>query len=160
MGSTRFMLKARFLSILLTVFLSLKHSTSVAQTTLTWKDFDRITYVEKTDSIYQDVSELPIFTEKLKKAETSEVLIKGYLFLIDISTNYYILKKDNKPIQFGCFSSQNKINDFVRVEFKDIEIPNLNQFTNKEVTIKGILELNDSDILSMPINIDSAEIVQ
>ncbi len=156
------MLKARFLVIHLTVLLSLQLSTSIAQTTLTWKDFDSITYVEKWDSTYQSLYLIPLFSKKLNELDGKEIIIIGYLFSFDILNDYYMLKSNEQKLSFGCDYSNTNTNtdEIIELNFKNLDSKYIGQFIDKKVTIKGILKLNDSDILSFPINIESAEIVK
>jgi hypothetical protein len=156
------MLKSRFLVILLTAFLSLKLSTSIAQTTLTWKDFDSITYVEKWDESYQAIFQSPTFPKKLIKLNKREIVIEGYIFALDTLSNSFYLKSNEKPVSFGCgySSNYNNTDEIIELNFKRIDLKYLSQYTNQKVTIKGRLKLNDNAILQMPLIIESTEIVK
>jgi hypothetical protein len=151
-----------FFFLLTLVALSVfKPNSSIAQTTLTWKDFDRITFVEKLDTAYQAIVKLPKFNNRLKALDGKPIIIEGYLLPIDISAGYYILKSNEKPISFGCgYSVGNNTDELIELQFINVDSTYLNQFNNKKVTIKGILKLNDSDILQLNLIIESAEIVQ
>ncbi len=156
------MLKEKFLFILLTVFLSLKLSTSVAQTTLTWKDFDSITFVEKWDETYQALFQFPTFPKKLIKLNKREIVIEGYIFSLDTLSNSFYLKSNEKPLSFGCgySSTFNNTDEIIELNFKKNDLKNLNQFIDQKVTIKGRLKLNDSEILHWYLILESSEIVQ
>ena len=151
-----------FLTLITLVVLSVfKPNSTNAQTTLTWKDFDKITFVEKWDTTYQATTHLPKFNKRLKALDGKQIVIEGYLLPIDISAGYYILKSNERPINFGCvYSPKGNSDELIDLNFKNTDSTYLNQFNNKKVTIKGILKLNDSDILQMNLIIESAEIVE
>jgi hypothetical protein len=151
-----------FFSLLTLVVLSVfKPNSTNAQTTLTWKDFDKITFVEKWDTTYQATTHLPKFNNRLKALDGKPIIIEGYLLPIEISAGYYILKSNEKPISFGCGNQiGNNTDELIELKFIKVDSTYLKQFNNKKVTIKGILKLNDSDILQLNLIIESAEIVE
>lgn len=152
-----------FFPLLTIVALSVfKPNSTNAQTTLTWKDFDKITYVEKWDTTFKINHLVPVFDNELKNFEGKKIIISGYLFSFDILNDYYMLKSNEQDICIGCDYSNTNTNTDVIIElnFKKTDSTYLKQFNNKKVTIKGVLKLNDSDILQWSLIIESAEIVK
>jgi len=152
-----------FFCIITLVVLSLfKQNSTIAQTTLTWKDFDSITFVEKWDTAYMANVQIPIFNNSLIALDGKQISIEGYIFSIDLLDDYFILKSNEKPISFGCGIPIESNTDFiVELNFNNNCNPkNILQHNNQKVTIKGILKLNDSEILQWYLIIESAEIVE
>ncbi len=118
--------------------------------------------MEKWDSKYQSLYLIPLFSETLNVLDGKEIIITGYLFSFDILNDYYMLKSNEQGISFGCDYSNTNTNtdEIIELNFKNLDSKYIDQLIDKKVTIKGILKLNDSDILQLNLIIESAEIIE
>jgi len=107
----------------------------------TWKTLSKISFVKKYDELMGFKVDMPVFGEEVKSLAGKTVTLKGYIIPVE---GY----KSHKEFVFSafpynmCFFCGGAGPETVMEVFADEAI----KYTADPITIKGVLELNDSDI--------------
>ncbi|CCG52540.1 Protein of unknown function precursor [Flavobacterium indicum GPTSA100-9 = DSM 17447] len=133
-----------------------KTSTSITKTvvaadTLTWKLLGEIKYVRKKHASYGEV-EFPLVNTKLKKLQSKQVVISG--FIVPIDNKNYALSKNVFAACFFCGKSGPET--IVGLKFKGAT-PKLK--TDTYLTVKGTFKYNETDVENWIYNMEQVEIV-
>jgi len=98
-----------------------------------------------------DVSR-PVFGEAIRKLEGKEITIKGYIVPVDTDGDYMVLS----ALPFNnCFFCGNAGPETVM----EIDLRKNKKLINKYVTLKGRLDLNNEDYLSLIYRLKNVELV-
>ena len=129
-------------------------SSMMAQTENVWKTLSKITYKKQMDEILGFNVDVPVFSDDIKAIDGQEIIIKGYIIPVE---GY----KSHKEFVFSafpynmCFFCGGAGPETVMEVYASEPI----KYSAKQVTIKGILELNDQDINRLMYAINKAELV-
>ncbi len=118
-------------------------ATTVAksQTEITWETLDDVTFTDKYSEEAQGYYYYPNFGNSVTALEGKQVLLKGYMLVIDPSKNIYILSRYPYASCFFCGSGGPE--SIVELQLK----PDHPKFKmDQRVIILGTLELNYDDI--------------
>ncbi len=130
-------------------------SSMMAQTENVWKTLSKITYKKQMDEILGFNVDVPVFGDDIKAIDGQEIIIKGYIIPVE---GY----KSHKEFVFSafpynmCFFCGGAGPETVMEVYASEPI----KYSAKQVTIKGILELNDQDINRLMYAINKAELVK
>ena len=120
-----------------------------------WKTLAKITYTKKYDELMGFKVDVPVFSEDVTALEGQEIFIKGYIIPVE---GY----KSHKEFIFSafpynmCFFCGGAGPETVMEVFSKDAI----EYTAEQVTLKGTLELNDSDINRLMYALNDAELVE
>lgn len=126
-----------------------------AQQDNVWKTLSKITFKKKYDEMLGFKVDVPVFSEEIKKMEGKTVTVKGYVIPVE---GY----KSHKEFVFSafpynmCFFCGGAGPETVMEVFAKEPI----KYTAEAITIKGKLELNDSDINRLIYIIKDVELVK
>ena len=117
-----------------------------------WKTLQNVEWKHFFDeALGFDVSQ-PVFGENIRKLEGFEITIKGYIIPVDTDGNYMVLS--SLPFN-NCFFCGNAGPETVM----EIDLNKDKSLINKYVTLRGTLELNDHDYLSLIYKLRNVELV-
>ena len=149
-------------SILLTaltfLLLSGFTSTATAQTgdaTNLWQKLARITYTKQYDELLGFKVDVPVFSDEVKQLEGETVTVKGYIIPVEgyKSHTEFILSAFPYNMCFFCGGAgPETVMEVFSVE--PIE------YQAEPVTIRGRLELNDSDINRLMYILRDVELIE
>ncbi|MCP3929169.1 MAG: hypothetical protein GY705_08725 [Bacteroidetes bacterium] len=106
-----------------------------------WMTLSRITFKKQYDEMMGFKVDVPVFSKQIRALEGKEVVIKGYIIPVE---GY----KSHKEFVFSafpynmCFFCGGAGPESVMDVYANEEI----KYTTESITLKGKLELNDSDI--------------
>jgi len=143
-------LKFRILTILiLGTFLQ-----SEAQET-TWKTLAKITYTKQYDELMGFKVDVPVFSEDIKALEGQEVEVKGYIIPVEgyKSHKEFIFSAFPYTMCFFCGGAGPE-------SVMDVYAKNPVEYSADQLTIKGKLELNATDINRLMYSIHDAEVIE
>jgi hypothetical protein len=129
--------------------------TAQAQQDNVWKTLQKITFKKKYDEMLGFKVDVPVFSEEIKKLEGKTVTVKGYVIPVE---GY----KSHKEFVFSafpynmCFFCGGAGPETVMEVFAKESI----KYSAEAITIKGKLELNDSDINRLIYIIKDVELVK
>lgn len=138
------MKKILFITLLLSCFLINKSAT--AQSSM-WKTLAKITFTQQFDDLMGFDVDIPVFSQKIKDLDGKEITIKGYIIPVE---GY----KSHKEFIFSafpynmCYFCGGAGPESV-MEVKSTEAV---KYTAEPVTLKGILQLNSSEVGVYDIN--------
>ncbi len=147
----------RKMSIVLIAAFSLVIGTeAVAQSSAsTWKTLANITFKKEYDEMLGFKVDVPVFSEQIKALNGKEVTVKGYIIPVD---GY----KSHKEFVFSafpynmCFFCGNAGPESVMEIYAKEPI----KYVAEAVTLKGKLELNDSDVNRLIYSLSDVELVK
>lgn len=116
-------------------------ATSYSQTDVSWSDLMDITFKDiylESDDMYVYY---PLFKEKQKSLDGQEIAITGYIIPIDVELNQYVLSAF--PFS-ACFFCGNAGPESVMAIYFTSDDRTFK--TDERLTLKGMLELNDTDV--------------
>lgn len=120
-----------------------------------WQFLADLTFKKEYDEMLGFKVDVPVFSEKLKKLEGKEVTIKGYIIPVEGYKSHTEFVFSAYPYNM-CFFCGGAGPETV-MEVYAIEAI---KYTAEPVTIKGKLELNDSDINRLIYALNDATLVQ
>lgn len=100
---------------------------------ITFKDI----YIESSDVYVY----FPLFGEDQKKYDGQEISITGYMIPIDVDLNQYVLSAFPFSACFFCGNAGPE--SVMAIYFRD---DSRTYKTDERITLKGVLELNDTDV--------------
>lgn len=112
-----------------------------SQQEVTWKQLSDIKFTDKYFPKYDDTFLQPNFSKSVKSLEGKRITVKGYFLNIGAEEKVYILSKG--PMASCYFCGQGGPETAIELEFD--KKPNFK--IDAIVSITGILELNDVDVL-------------
>lgn len=108
---------------------------------VTWDDLADVTFEEKYVEELEVNFLYPTFGESVRNLEGQEIMLKGFLLVMDREEGYYILSKNPFASCFFCGAAGPET--IVELNIIDGE----DQLVNDEIiTIRGTLRLNSDDI--------------
>lgn len=108
---------------------------------LTWDMLADVTYKLKWNAEYQLDFNYPVFGKNIKKYKGKEVDVAGYMIPIDINAGLYVISRYNYASCFFCGGGGPE--SIVTLKFKSKP---KRYKTDTYLTMKGILELNDTNV--------------
>jgi hypothetical protein len=145
---------SRFFAFLTISFLLCSFQTDIhAQKKITWDDLTDVEfkeeYVKKVDAYYL----FPNFGPKVRDLDGKELIISGYMLVLDATGEFYVLSKG--PFASCFFCGMAGPETIIEVQFKN---KNHRRFKmDDRVTIKGRFKLNKNDIEHCNYIIEAAE---
>ncbi len=128
-----------------------------------WKDLLELKFAIKFDEAVDDVLFQPKFTKKIKAYENRVIEVEGFIIPSDIAADAMgDLDDDGQKFMFSafplasCFFCGGAGAESVMEAFPKKPIP----YTEKKVTIRGRLELNDEDYLQLPYILKDVVLVE
>ena len=127
--------------ILLFISATLSISALSAQMEVEWSTLMDVNFKD----IYLESEDIyvyyPLFDEKHKKLDSQEIEITGYIIPLDVEANMYFLSAYPFSACFFCGNAGPE--SVMAVNFAG---NNRRYNTDERITLKGILNLNDSDV--------------
>ena len=135
------MKKSLLLSTLTILLVGISVQTLQAQDDNLWQALADLTFKKEYDEMLGFKVDVPVFSEALKELEGKEVTIKGYIIPVEGYKSHTEFVFSAYPYNM-CFFCGGAGPETVMEVYASEAI----KYTAEPVTIKGKLELNDSDI--------------
>ena len=114
---------------------------AVAQTKITWRTLEDVTFTDKYSEEEEAYYFYPEFGASIKALEGKDVLLKGYMLSVNQKDDIFILSKN--PYSSCFFCGNGGPESIAELEFSGRH----RRFKiDQIVTIKGVLTLNQEDI--------------
>ncbi len=149
------MKKSLLLSAFALLFMGIGINQAQAQDDNLWQSLADLTFKKEYDEMLGFKVDVPVFSETLKQLEGKEVTIKGYIIPVEGYKSHTEFVFSAYPYNM-CFFCGGAGPETV-MEVYAIEAI---KYTAEPVTIKGKLELNDSDINRLIYALNDATLVQ
>lgn len=129
--------------------------TSTSAQESTWKTLAKITYTKQYDELMGFKVDIPVFSEDILAMEGQEVEIKGYIIPVEgyKSHKEFIFSAFPYTMCFFCGGAGPET-------VMDVFALNPVEYTAEQVTLKGKLELNATDINRLMYALTDAELVE
>ena len=106
-----------------------------------WKTLSKITFRKQYDELMGFKVDVPVFSDEVKALAGKEIVVRGYIIPTEGYKSHTEFVFSAFPYNMCFFCGGAGVETVMEVEAKEpIE------FTAEVVTIRGVLELNDSDI--------------
>lgn len=121
----------------------------------TWKTLAKITYTKQYDELMGFKVDVPVFSEDIKALEGTEVEVKGYIIPVEgyKSHKEFIFSAFPYTMCFFCGGAGPE-------SVMDVFAKNPVEYSAEQITLRGKLELNATDINRLMYSIHDAEIVE
>lgn len=119
-----------------------------------WQSLARITYTKQYDELLGFKVDVPVFSEEVKALEGKEVEIKGYVIPVEGYKSHTEFIFSAFPYNM-CFFCGGAGPETVMEVYASEPI----QYKTESIKIKGILELNDSDVNQLMYVLRNARLV-
>ena len=143
------------LQMILILMLFLYSGSSMAQSDLSWDILSDVIfeeqYLEESDTYWL----IPSFGDFIKLYERQEVSIEGYLIVIDIDENFFVLSKYPYSACFFCGAAGP--DSIVELQL-DQKLRGVQ--TDQKVRVRGRLSLNKSDIEHFNYILTQASVIE
>ncbi|MBX2876484.1 MAG: hypothetical protein KTR30_30470 [Saprospiraceae bacterium] len=149
------MKKSLLLSAFALLFMGISLNQVQAQDDNLWQSLADLTFKKEYDEMLGFKVDVPVFSETLKQLEGKEVTIKGYIIPVEGYKSHTEFVFSAYPYNM-CFFCGGAGPETV-MEVYAIEAI---KYTAEPVTIKGKLELNDSDINRLIYALNDATLVE
>lgn len=129
------------IKLLIIPFIFLISSSVFGQKKVEWATLMDVSFKDvylESDDIYVYY---PLFDEKQKKLDSQEIEITGYIIPLDVEANMYFLSAFPFSACFFCGNAGPE--SVMAINFAG---SNRRYNTDERITLKGILNLNDSDV--------------
>lgn len=140
----------RILICVLTLGISLS---SFAQQKIRWENLSAVSFNEVYSNDLGEYVMMPTFSEDIKALEGKEIIIKGHIIPLDVSSNDYVLSANPFASCFFCGNSGPET--VMELELKT----QYNFQTDEYKSFKGILRLNSEDVYALNYILESATLV-
>jgi hypothetical protein len=129
--------------------------TSTSAQESTWKTLAKITYTKQYDELMGFKVDIPVFSEDIMAMEGQVVEIKGYIIPVEgyKSHKEFIFSAFPYTMCFFCGGAGPET-------VMDVFASNPVEYTAEQVTLKGKLELNATDINRLMYALIDAELVE
>ena len=127
---------------------------SNAQTRINWDILADVSFVMEYDEMLGMSQNIPRFGEDPTEYEGKEISITGYTIPIDGTGKYYVLSKFPYANCYFCGNAGPET--IVELSLKPEAQRRFE--TDQHVIVKGKLQLNDSDVYSLPYKLVEAEV--
>jgi len=120
----------------------------------TWKTLAKISFKKQYDELMGFKVDVPVFSEDIINLNGQEVIIKGYIIPVEgyKSHKEFIFSAFPYNMCFFCGGAGPET-------VMEVLAKNPVEYTAEQVTLKGKLELNDSDINRLMYALNDAEVV-
>ena len=149
------MKKLFFLTLSLGLFASLSSLQAQGNSENLWKTLAKLTYEKQYDEMLGFKVDVPIFSEQVKKLENVEVEIKGYIIPVEGYKNHNEFIFSAFPYNMCFFCGGAGPETVMEVQAKEGI-----KYTAEPIIIRGILELNDTDINRLIYGLKDATFVK
>ena len=140
----------RILICVLTLGISLS---SFAQQKIRWENLSAVSFNEVYSNDLGEYVMMPTFSEDIKALEGKEIIIKGHIIPLDVSSNDYVLSANPFASCFFCGNSGPET-------VMELELKTQHNFqTDEYKSFKGILRLNSEDVYTLNYILESATLV-
>ena len=121
----------------------------------TWKTLAKITYKKQYDELMGFKIDIPVFSSQVKELAGKEIEVKGYIIPVEgyKSHKEFIFSAFPYNMCFFCGGAGPET-------VMEVEAAEPVEYTAEQVTLKGILTLNDSDINRLMYLIKDATVVR
>ena len=138
---------------LLTAALTISEATSPLL--INWKKLSDVEFTRKLNKEVSMYFLYPTFGPSVKALQGKEIQIKGYIIPVDENENIYVVSAQPMAMCFFCGGSGPE--SIMELQFKNKK----QRFKTDEVrTVKGILQLNPTDIEHLNYILKNAEVVE
>jgi len=129
--------------------------TQVSAQESTWKTLAKITYTKQYDELMGFKVDVPVFSEDIKALEGKEVEVKGYIIPVEgyKSHKEFIFSAFPYTMCFFCGGAGPET-------VMDVFAKNPVEYSAEQITLRGKLELNATDINRLMYSIHDAEVVE
>jgi len=142
----------------ITIFLltaALTISAATSPLLINWKKLSDVEFTRKLNKEVSMYFLYPTFGPSVKALQGKEIQIKGYIIPVDENENIYVVSAQPMAMCFFCGGSGQE--SIMELQFKNKK----QRFKTDEVrTVKGILQLNPSDIEHLNYILKNAEVVE
>lgn len=121
----------------------------------TWKTLSKITFKKKYDEMLGFKVDVPVFSEDIKAMSGKVITIKGYIIPVEGYKGHKEFVFSAFPYNMCFFCGGAGPETVMEVSAKDAI-----KYTAEPITIKGKLELNDSDVNRLIYGLKDAELVK
>lgn len=142
---------------LICLFVVASFQFAAAQTGEIWTALEKVTYkktLDKTLGIYVDY---PIFGKSVKALDSKTVTIKGYIIPLEGYENQDFFMFSRYPYSMCFFCGGAGPETVMEVETK---FGKKIKYTSKEITIKGKLKLNDTNVDRLMYIMEDAVLIE
>jgi len=142
----------------ITIFLltaALTISAATSPLLINWKKLSDVEFTRKLNKEVSMYFLYPTFGPSVKALQGKEIQIKGYIIPVDENENIYVVSAQPMAMCFFCGGSGPE--SIMELQFKNKK----QRFKTDEVrTVKGILQLNPTDIEHLNYILKNAEVVE
>lgn len=139
----------------LAISIALVSNNVQAQDTNVWSTLAKITYKKQMDEVMGFTVDIPVFSDDVKALSGKEIMIKGYIIPVEgyKSHNEFVFSAFPYNMCFFCGGAGPET-------VMEVYATDPVKYSAKQVTIKGVLELNDTDINRLIYTIREAQLVK
>ncbi|MCB0665101.1 MAG: hypothetical protein KDC80_04730 [Saprospiraceae bacterium] len=121
----------------------------------TWKTLAKITYTKQYDELMGFKVDVPVFSEDIQALEGQEVEVKGYIIPVEgyKSHKEFIFSAFPYTMCFFCGGAGPE-------SVMDVYATNPVEYSAEQITLRGRLELNATDINRLMYSIHDAVLVE
>jgi hypothetical protein len=129
--------------------------TQVSAQETTWKTLGKISYTKQYDELMGFKVDVPVFSEDIKALEGKEVEVKGYIIPVEgyKSHKEFIFSAFPYTMCFFCGGAGPET-------VMDVFAKNPVEYSAEQITLRGKLELNATDINRLMYSIHDAELIE
>jgi hypothetical protein len=132
----------RFYQIIITAFLLFSILGLQAQAKITWDDLTDVVFKEKYVKSVDAHYLFPEFGPDVKKYDGKQIIISGYMLVLDPKAEFYVLSKGPFASCFFCGAAGPET--IMEVQFKNKNHKRYKM--DDRVTLRGVFKLNKDDI--------------
>lgn len=125
------------------------------QTDNVWKTLSKITYKKQYDELMGFKIDVPVFSKPIKAIEGKEIELKGYIIPVEGYKSHKEFIFSAFPYNMCFFCGGAGPETVMEVEAKEPV-----EYTAEQITLRGTLVLNDSDINRLMYLIKDAVLVK
>jgi hypothetical protein len=148
-------MKKFLFAIATTLLISTFGGTVVSAQDNTWKTLSKITFKKQYDESLGFKVDVPVFSEDIKKLAGKEVKIKGYIIPVEGYKSHKEFIFSAFPYNMCFFCGGAGPETVMEVYAKDAI-----KYSAEAVTLKGKLELNDSDVNRLIYTLKDVELAK
>ena len=120
----------------------------------TWKTLAKITFTKQYDELMGFKVDVPVFSEEILAMEGQEIEVKGYIIPVEGYKSHKEFMYSAFPYSMCFFCGGAGPETVMEVYAKDAV-----EYTAEQVTLRGVLELNATDINRLMYAINEAHLV-
>ena len=121
----------------------------------TWQSLAKITYTKQYDELLGFKVDIPVFSKEIKGLEGKEIEVKGYIIPVEGYKGHTEFIFSAFPYNMCFFCGGAGAETVMEVYSKEPI-----QYQTEVITIKGVLELNDTDINQLMYILNDATLVE